>query len=191
MKIAITGSIGSGKSLCSQFLREYGYSVFDCDQVGKICFEKEHPAYLKILNQFDNILFEDKTIHRQKLAEIVFQDTTKRKILESIVQPYILEKMLQAMHETEEALFFAEVPLLYESGWERYFDGVLVVTAVEEWRIQRCIQNRGYSENEVKRRIQNQMSDHVQCEKATWVIENNGSILELKEKLFFWLKSIQ
>lgn len=189
-KIAITGTIGSGKSEVSRLLKEKGYAVFDCDQVSYDLSQPNQAGYNQIIKRFDGIVMENQMLDRKKLASIIFQDAQAKMDLQNILYPLILEEMEKQI-EKSDSLFFAEVPTLYESGWEIYFDQVLVVSVCKEVRDYRLKQNRSMTSVQIEERVQAQISDEKKCALADWVIENNGTKEELKFKIEKWLDSIE
>lgn len=189
-KIAITGTIGSGKSEVSRILKEKGYAVFDCDQVSYALSQPKMAGYNQIIERFDDILLEDQSIDRKKLANIIFNDNQAKKDLENILYPLILQEMEKQSRKSDQ-VFFAEVPTLYESGWEVYFDQVLVVSVSKEVRDYRLKENRSMTSEQIKERVLAQISDEEKRSKADWIIENNGTKKELKNKIEKWLEEIE
>lgn len=189
-KIAITGTIGSGKSEVSRLLKEKGYAVFDCDQVSYDLSQPNQAGYNRIIKRFEGIVMENQMLDRKKLASIIFNDAQAKMDLQNILYPLILDEMEKQI-EKSDSLFFAEVPTLYESGWEIYFDQVLVVSVCKEVRDSRLKQNRSMSLAQIEERVQAQISDEKKCTLADWVIENNGTKEELKIKIEKWLETIE
>lgn len=189
-KIAITGTIGSGKSEVSRLLKEKGYAVFDCDQVSYDLSQPNQAGYNRIIKRFEGIVMENQMLDRKKLASIIFNDAQAKMDLQNILYPLILDEMEKQI-EKSDSLFFAEVPTLYESGWEIYFDQVLVVSVCKEVRDSRLKQNRSMSSAQIEERVQAQISDEKKCTLADWVIENNGTKEELKIKIEKWLETIE
>lgn len=189
-KIAITGTIGSGKSEVSRLLREKGYAVFDCDQVSYDLSQPNQAGYNQIIKRFEGIVMENQMLDRKKLASIIFNDAQAKMDLQNILYPLILEEMEKQIKKSD-TLFFAEVPTLYESGWEIYFDQVLVVSVCKEVRDFRLKQNRSMSSAQIEERVQAQISDEKKCALADWVIENNGTKEELKIKIEKWLEKVE
>lgn len=189
-KIAITGTMGSGKSTCSEILRELGWYVFDCDACSRAISQGDHPVKKAILKRFPKVMDSQGEINRSCLAALIFEDAQSRHDLEAILHPAIFKEMEEAMQKHTARLFFAEVPTLFESGWDQFFDAVLVISIENKQREERLMQSRALSLKEIQSRIQSQYSDAQKIEKATWVIENNGTLNELKEKLILWLKEI-
>lgn len=189
-KIAITGTIGSGKSEVSSFLRKKGYAVFDCDRVAYALSQPNQAGYCQIIERFKGIVLENQEIDRKKLADIIFNDNQAKVDLESILHPLILEEMEKQSKKCQ-SVFFAEVPTLYESGWEIYFDAVLVVSVSKEVRDYRLKQSRSMTSCQINERVLAQISDEEKRHKADWVIFNNGTREELKIKIEKWLEEIE
>lgn len=188
MKIAITGTIGSGKSSCSSILRNQGWFVFDCDAYAKEVQKPCGKAIHSIRQAFPESVDEEMVLDRKKLAELVFADEKKRQCLEEILHPIILDEM--EFQAKDKELFFAEVPTLYESGWDKYFDGVLLISADEKTREERLMKSRSMTKDEIQSRVAVQLSDEEKRKRATWVIDNSGTMSDLEEKIIQWLDSI-
>ena len=127
MKIAITGSIGSGKSSMGSFLRETGEIVFDTDKMVHDLYKNNDEVYQSVVEHFgESILNEDKTINRIILGRLVFKDSQEINKLESIVYPVII-KMIESYTETKNTCVFYEVPMLFEANMSHLFDYVVMV----------------------------------------------------------------
>ena len=185
MRVAITGTIGSGKSEMSNYLRnKYGLFVFDADRTNSEIL-KNNPLILK--RDFDNC-FDGDILNKRKLASVVFNDVNKRKKLESIMHPLILEEMFKTSKEHNP--FYAEVPLLFESGWDKYFDLKVLVVCDEAIALKR-LSDRGLSEKESKERIKNQMSINDKMAKSDVIIYNNSSLASFYKKIDYWVKNVR
>lgn len=178
MKIAITGTIGSGKSTVASYLRNKGYFVFDCDEVNRELLNSG------ILVEYFPECYDDGLLDKKKLANIVFNDEKKRLLLESIMHPSILERMKKESGKHNP--FFAEVPLLFEVNWDKYFDEILLVVVDEKIALERLV-DRGLSIEESKQRIKNQMSIKEKIERSDVIIYNDSSLFSLYEKIDRWL----
>ena len=123
LKIAITGGIGSGKSTIGSIIAEQGYPVISCDEVYNQLLEEDY--FIQILaNEFGDILSYG-NLDRNKLADIVFSDRKKLQKLNDITHPIIMKSVFDLMNK--ERVAFCEVPLLFESGYEKNLDRKSVV----------------------------------------------------------------
>ena len=192
-KIGITGTIGAGKSTVSILLRRRGKPVFDCDQYSRILYQKTNPCYAKMVEAFsEDILDEFGEIDRKKVAALVFNDEEKRKKLNILTHTPVVAAMKKFFENHEkDGLVFAEVPLLVESGLSDYFDEVILVTCEDETAIQRMMEDRDYTREEAERRLRSQISVEEQKKHATLVLDNNGTIKELDQKIAGLLKDLE
>lgn len=177
--IGITGGIGSGKSTVSGYLSGLGYTVIDADKISREITENDNNALLEIRRAFGVDVFNsDDTLNRKALANIVFSEASKKKILEKIVisraEAIIKEKLsaLKASHSEKKAAFL-DAPLLLETGMNRLTDKVWLCDALDEIRIQRVMSRDGLKREEIIARMKNQMSREEKIKFADDVIENN------------------
>ena len=173
MKIAISGTIGSGKSEFCNYLRKKGYDVFDCDKENRKLLYKGNKGFRRVIKAFPEAL-NDKGLDKRKLSEIVFNNEEKRLQLEAIMHPMILEEL----NKRQDDPLFAEVPLLFEVNWDRYFDmNVLIVSDIDI--VKKRLLERGLEKKEIERRIAAQMDVEEKIKRADKIIYNNGSLTEL------------
>lgn len=188
-QIGLTGSIGSGKSTVAAMLRELGVPVLDAD-----VFAREGAVVLRgeICATFPEVC-TDAGIDRAALGRRVFGDEQARKRLEAILHPYVRQRMAQ---ETEKALtagakiIVQDIPLLFETGREGLFDGVLLVVAPDEARMRRVEARNGLSEADFRSRDATQMPQQEKIAKATWVIRNDGDLEQLRSHVRNWYKEV-
>jgi dephospho-CoA kinase len=138
------------------------------------------PGWVMVKQAFPEVIQEDLEIDRKRLGQIVFAQTAKRQLLESIIHPQVLEELLrQAKHEEQGGrTVFAEVPLLYEVGWEQYMEEVWVVYIPQELQLKRLISRARLSEADALQRIASQMPLEEKKQRAKKVIDNSGSLAE-------------
>lgn len=184
MRLAITGSIGSGKSIVSDYIRSKEIDVFDCDKTNSILLEKGNLGYIEVKKAFPQV-FDGEELNKAKLAEIVFKNKDSRLRLESIMHPLIQSLMLKEANEKE--LFIAEVPLLFEANWDKYFDHSLLVLSDDEKTLNRLI-NRGLDKQDIINRLDNQMSKEDKLKRADEIIYNNSDLASLYSEVDKWLE---
>ncbi len=189
-KFGITGTIGSGKSTVSLVFKENGIPIFDSDEYSKLCLTSGHPCFMKIIEVFGNsILTEERELNRKKLAQIIFQDESKRTILNNIVHPAIKQGMLDFFLEHSNSnLVGAEVPLLFECKWESLFDEIIVVTCSDKKAIERLIEYRNFTKSDAENRLKAQIHKEDQIQKADTVIYNEGTLVELNSVVRKWIE---
>lgn len=188
MKIAITGSIGSGKSACSAYLRTLGYTVFDTDKMVHAYYEPDGKAYKELIDTFGTeILDDNKNVDRKVLAGIVFQDQVKLDQLEGILYPHLAQEILET-NDSYDYIFY-EVPVLFESGFEIYFDTTVMIDIDEDIALER-LQGRGMALDDVKRRLKFQMSPQEKRDRADVIIENNSTVKAFHDKIEVFLNKL-
>lgn len=197
--IGITGGIASGKSSVSFFLKDLGFTVIDADIAAREVVEPGKEAYEKIVEAFGiQILQADKTIDRAKLGGIIFNDTEKRLLLNSIVHPAVRKRMFaqkDAAFSREEETVFMDIPLLFESKLTSMVDKTMLIYVDERVQIERLMKRNDYSEAEALARITSQMPLTEKKALADAVIDNNANFEEtkrqVKETLLGWNVKIE
>ena len=181
MKVGLTGGIGAGKSTVADMFSKLGAVVIRSDELARQVIEPNTPGFQKVLSRFGNqILQENGSIDRQKLAQIVFNDKNSLKDLEEIIHPLVRNKTNELIDsQTPETIVVNEVPLLLEKKMEKMFDFLVVVISSEKNRINR-LQKRGISEPEAKKRMSLQVSDEARKSSADFLITNDGNIDQLE-----------
>ena len=185
-KIAVTGGIGSGKTLFCNILKSLGYDVFSCDDIYADLLQEE--AYLSLLIKNFPDCFSDGELNKKILSERIFKNREDKKTLESLAHPLILQRLLKKMEDKE--IVFAEVPLLFEGGYEELFDCVIALVRNKEDRIEAVKKRSRLTEAEILNRMENQIDPALLFDKNCIIVENNGTVEELKEKTIKILSKI-
>jgi len=173
--VALTGGIGSGKSLAAEYFAACGAEVIDFDQIARDVVERGSEGFEEILVRFGDEVLREGNLDRAKLAEIVFNDDIARKDLEAITHPKIRSAFDAYVAELEpEAILVSQIPLLAESEHKYPFNFVVTVTASEETRRARLIQ-RGMKDYQVTMRMKAQFTDAQREAIADAVLINEGS----------------
>lgn len=184
MIIGLTGSIGSGKSTASDRLAFLGAHVLDADAISRAVTEPGGDALPAIRALFGKGVFGGNgALDRHALAAIIFADAGKRRALNGIIHPLVLQSMQKstaALYKKDPgAVVIWDVPLLIEVGWRRYCDEVWLVRAGRETRVARVVARDGCTPQEALARIQAQMSDAEKARFADEIVDNNGDIASL------------
>lgn len=179
--VAVTGGIGSGKSTVIGMIRKMGYPVFSADEISRTIYADPR-IQEKIKRHFPECISE-MGIDRAKLSGIVFSDKGRLEMLNSITHPAIMENLFLEMEKSTSVLVFAEVPLLFEEGYERRFDQVIVVLRDRRARIASVQARDGLSKEEVVARIKNQFDYEKNKIIAHTLIYNDGDLNALYQKV--------
>lgn len=176
MKVGLTGGIGAGKSTVADMFSKLGAVVIRSDELARQVIEPNTPGFQKVLSRFGNqILQENGSIDRQKLAQIVFNDKNALKDLEDIIHPLVRSKTNELIDsQTQETIVVNEVPLLLEKNMNSLYDFLVIVVSNEKNRLNRLLK-RGISEEEAKKRILLQVSDEQRKSAADFLISNDGT----------------
>jgi dephospho-CoA kinase len=186
--VGLTGGIGSGKSTVAQILGEFGALILDADKVAHTTYALGGPAYDAVIAAFGaQVLADDRTIDRKKLGAIVFGNPEHLNKLTSIVWPATFDSIRRNVAELRASgatlPIVVEAAILIEANWHPLFDEIWLVRAPREQVVTRIEIQRGLKPSETEARIRAQLSDEERAKHATLVIENNGSIEELRDLL--------
>jgi dephospho-CoA kinase len=188
LTIGLTGGIGSGKSTVAQILGEFGAPILDADKVAHTTYAPGGPAYEGVIAAFGaQVLAPDRTIDRKKLGAVVFGNSEQLNKLTSIVWPATFDSIRRNVAELRASgailPVVIEAAILIEANWQPLFDEIWLVRAPREQVVTRIEIQRGLKPAETETRIRAQLSDEDRAKHATLVIENNGSIEELRDLL--------
>ena len=177
-KYAVTGGIGSGKSVFCNILREWGYPVYSCDEIYREVFRDGE--YQKELSRLFPDCFTDGAPDKKAIARRAFSSEEDNRALNALAHPRVMKKLFEQAAEDE--VFFAEVPLLFEGGYELLFDGVIVLEREKSARVSAVRARDGLSEEEVLARMARQVDERVYRDKKCVVVKNDGDIISLRHK---------
>ena len=185
-KIAVTGGIASGKTTVCRLLQSYGACVISADEIAHKLLTSQSTVYTQVIQLLGHEILTRGEIDRKKVAKQVFTNPLLLKKLQEILFPRIFEAIQNAYRAFETSydgnIFVAEIPLLYEAGFEGFFDAVIAVKADEKICKKRFCASMGEDEHEYERRMKFHMDPTQKADRATYVITNNGSLEELTEK---------
>ena len=177
--VALTGGIATGKSTVSKIFDSLGYAIIDADKIAHQVLQSQS---LEIAKIFGEKVLRGNGVDREHLGAIVFSNSQKRKRLEALLHPLIFERIrLEAMQlEPLKKPYLVDIPLFFETN--RYpISNVLVVYTTQEQQLKRLMKRNGYSEQEALNRIGSQLPMKQKIEKATYLIDNSGSLAKLNE----------
>lgn len=173
--VAITGGIGSGKSIVSNILQRIGYVVYNADEQARTISDNSPEIKENICKIFGKEAYNLEGLNRQYIASIVFKNPAKLLVLNSIIHPAV-EKDFQNWVESKASctILFKESALVFEQSREADFDDIILVYAPEIIRIKRIIERNKLTEEQILMRIKNQISQELLFEKCKYVINNDN-----------------
>lgn len=185
MRVGLTGGIASGKSTVASMLVELGAVLIDGDALAREVVARGTPGLARVVEEFGaDLLTPEGDLDRPALGRIVFADEAARRRLEAITHPLIFERYaaLEAAAGPDD-LVVHDIPLLAESGRADTFDEVLVVDVPTELQVERMVRDRGWTREEAEARIAAQASREDRLAIATYVIDNTGTLEELRRRV--------
>ena len=185
-KIGLTGGIASGKTTVCDLFKELSVEIIDADVISHELSKKGGAAFEEIVEAFgDQIIGDDGELDRKKLRSIVFNDNTKKKMLERIIHPKVLLSINEKIKASQSDYLIISVPLMIETGMNAMMDRVLLIDCNVETQIERIIQRDQTSREEAIKIIESQASIESKRELSDDRIINNNetSIEELTLKV--------
>ena len=186
-KIGLTGGIGSGKSTVAKLLAEAGFEVVDADQIARDIMEPGSPVLDDVADAFGaDVIREDGTLDRGKLAGRAFVDKRATEKLNSITHPAIRAESERRFADAEaagEPAVVYDMPLLVDIGMHRDMDLTVVVDVDADERVRRLVSSRGLDEADARARIAQQIDDATRKAAADVIIDNNGAIDALRPQV--------
>jgi len=185
LKVGLTGSIGTGKSTVLKIFKDLGAYVIDADEIVHSLYKRKD-IQEKVKSEFGDVFNEDNSLNRKKVAEIIFNNPEKKKILESIIHPEVRKEINNKIRDIENkdknAIVIVEIPLLIETGQYKEYDTVVVVYSPKNLQLDRLLK-KGLSKEEALKRINSQMDIEEKLKYADFVIDNSSSIEDLKKEV--------
>lgn len=195
MIVGITGGVGTGKSTILQILKdEYNAAVIMADDVAKELMEPGQPSYRAVVEYFGTEILsgeEGSPIDRVKLAGIVFSDPDKLSALNLLTHPLVRIRILgliDVYNRQNYDLIIVESAILIQAHYLDLIDELWVVYADYDTRVERLISSRGYTVEKIDNIISNQLSDDEMKRYASFLIDNTGTIDDVRRQLSDYLK---
>ena len=192
----VTGGIGSGKTAVCNFLKEKKVPIIEADPLAKELSNHSPEIRRALVTEFgENVYLESGSLNKELLSQLVFSDAGTRERINQIIHPPVFKAILDQVNQFKQknqSLVGVEAALIYESRMERILNEVVVVTAAMEKRIDWIQSRDGFSQEEILKRINSQMPLEEKIKHADYVIENDGALSDLAEKvdeLYYWLSS--
>jgi len=185
VRVGLTGGVASGKSTVSAILDELGAVIIDADVLAREVVARGTPGLEKVVAEFGpELLTPEGELDRPAMGRLVFGDEDARRRLEAIVHPLVFERIvdLEAAASPDDMVVH-DIPLLAESGRSDTFDAVIVVDADPTLQVDRMVSERGWTAEDAEARMLAQASREDRLAVATHVIENNGTLEQLRTRV--------
>jgi len=178
LRVGLTGSIGVGKSFVTGVLAELGCHVLDADQAAREVVAPGSKGLSAVVNAFgEGVLRNDGALDRQQLGSLIFDDRSKRELLNSILHPYIIALQYDQLREWEaldpEGIAVVDAALIVESGGYKRFDKLIVVHCRPEVQIHRLMARDNLTREEAQKRIDAQMPQEEKQKFADYLIDTS------------------
>ena len=181
--VGLTGPSGSGKSTVSAFFEKAGFTVINADKVAREIMSPDGVCLKQLGLAFgSDIINEDGTLNRRRLAEKAFSDKERTKLLNDITHPQIFLRTLKLCRESIDSgrpRILFDAPVLFESNSDLMCDCVISVIAPREMRVKRLAQRDGLSEAEIERRLSAQHGDDYYAARSDFVIDGGKTLEEV------------
>ncbi len=190
--IGLTGGMGSGKSSASNYLSEKGVSVIDADKISREMVSPGSDALNELVRNFGKeILKHDGTLNRKLLADIVFNDKRKLRMLNLIMHERIVREIKDQLETFDEKIMVVDAPLLIETGLDKIVDEIWVVDIDENTQMERIKNRDNLSFKEIKKRMESQLSRSERNRHADVILDNSGNLKDLYRQIDEALKNQQ
>ncbi len=186
--VGLTGGIGSGKSQVAQMFKRLGAYLIDADELAREAVQPDRPVLKRIVEAFGpEILNPDGTLDRAKLGRLVFSDSEKREMLNSIVHPHVFmeeeRRRKEIARKDPKAIVLFDAALLIETGSCQLMDKVILVTIDRRSQISRIMKRDGLTREEAVRRIEAQMPQSKKKGKADYVIDGGQPLSTIEDQV--------
>lgn len=173
-RVGLTGGIASGKSTVCEMFRENGIDIIDADQISHQLIYPESPALLAVVDAFgDGVLNDLGDLNRGKLRELVFNDPDRRRQLESILHPMILDEMKKRVQSSTSSYCILDIPLLIEQQLQAMVDRVVVIDVPSDTQRQRLRNRETITEPMIDAILASQLDRSERMRQADDVIDNS------------------
>ena len=175
--IGLTGNLGCGKSTVAAMFAKQGYRVIDADAITRGLLDPGKKCVKKVAKIFPGVILNPSTINRSELAKIVFNNPRELQKLTDILYPEALKVVKsQLSRYKNESFVVLDVPLLFESGWDKITDTNIVVKATRAQQLRRARKRLNLTYSDVMRRLKNQMPLKEKCDRADMIINNSHDL---------------
>lgn len=192
IKIGLTGSIGMGKTETGKIFSELGFPIYNADDVVHKLYEPGQKGAEKIKEAFPNSINSDGSVNRESLSAEVLGNVEKIRVLESIIHPLVGEdREIFFKENVDSPAVVLDIPLLFETGGEKFVDIVVVVDAPTDIQEERVLSRPNMTKEKLEKIIAEQIPNDIKKEKADFVVDTSVSIEDAKLQVINILKKIK
>ena len=175
MIVGITGGIGCGKSVVSKIIGLMGYPVYDSDKNAKKIVDESDEIRAGLISRFGTEIYNGTKLNRKLLAEKIFSDNEARSFVNSLIHPAVLKDFIRwsELNLKKVDVVFIESAILFESGFNKYVDKILLVISTDKLRIERIRKRDNALISEIRKRIQSQIPQKERIKKSDCIIKND------------------
>lgn len=174
IKIGLTGGIGSGKTTVAKIFESFGIPIYNSDDRAKYLMNNDVKLKQSIIELFGQEAYLDQALNRSFIASEVFTNPDKLKQLNQLVHPVVGKDFKNWCAKQKGSIIIKEAAILIESGAHKGLDKIVVVTAPESIRIKRVVNRDKVTEQHVRDRMKNQLTEKQRLEYADFIIDNGG-----------------
>jgi dephospho-CoA kinase len=185
MRVGLTGGAASGKSTVSAMLADLGAVIVDADILAREVVARDTEGLAEVVAEFGpEVLTEDGVLDRSALGALVFADADRRRALEAIIHPRVRSRAAEIEAAAPPgSVVVHDIPLLAETGQAGSFDAVIVVDVPTEVQLDRMVRLRGMTAEDAQARIDAQASREDRLAVATYVVDNTGTLEQLRRRV--------
>ncbi|MGL4369295.1 MAG: dephospho-CoA kinase [Spirochaetota bacterium] len=183
MRIGVTGMFASGKGTVCSIFEEMGAIVIDTDIISREIMLPGSAGLNAVIKAFGSSFLDNSgALDRRRFGRFVFEDGKRVETLNKITHPLILEQTL-ALSSDPAGIFIINAPVLFESGFDKYMDRIIVVSAPHESSVKRGISRDKITAEEIEQRLKNQISLNEKIKNADYTVDNSGSLENTRKQV--------
>lgn len=189
--IAITGSIGCGKTYIANLIKSLGYTVFDADK--EVANFYKNSEFINLIKTYFSDCFENELLNKRKLRDLVFNDNHKLKKLESIIHPLLKQKLKQKIRKSvnKSNFIFIDAALIFEMNWDIYCDYIILADVDRKIQKQRVMKRDKISADDFEKIVAKQIDNNIKKEKSDLIINTENSDGKIKVLIIKFLNEIE
>ncbi len=192
IKIGLTGSIGMGKTETGKIFSEFGFPLYNADNAVHRLYTPGQKGAEKIKETFPAAINPDGSVNRENLSKEVLGDTEKIKILEGIIHPLVGEdREIFFLENSNAHAVVLDIPLLFETGGEKYVDIIVVVDVPKDIQEKRVLSRTNMTKEKFEKIIAEQMPNDLKKEKADFVVNTSTGIEDARRQVGEIVKKIK